>query len=94
MTRQEVEERVHALVPAALLMTDPPSDMAMFSLFNPVHRASLGALVDWALGLDFSPSLSLLVTLQGLVTSDLFLELVTLTILGRCTAPAPLNLHL
>ena len=86
VTRKEVEARVHSLVPPSLHRADPPSDMVMFSLFNPLHRAALGSLVDWALGLDFSHSLSLLVTLQGVITSDIFLELVTLTILGRyCT---------
>ena len=92
VTREEVEKRVHSLVPPALHRADPPSDMVMFSLFDPLHRAALGSLVDWSLGLDFSPSLSLLVTLQGVITSDLFLELVTLTILGRSTAPHNLNL--
>merc|ERR1712013_457954 len=54
-----------------------------FSFYKATHRRALKNLVDWVLSLNFLPTLTLLVKVRELASVDLFLEVLTLSILGR-----------
>jgi hypothetical protein len=93
LTRNEVTRKFREIVPRELHKSTNPSDLKLFVFYSRAHRSALSLLVEWALRLDFSSSLSLLVTLQDLAAPDLYMELVMLTIMGRadCGLVLPLR---
>ena len=72
--------RFSNIVPEELRRT---STNSLFSFYKSDHRHALTKLVDWVLNLDFLPAVTLLVKMKELANTDLFVELLTLAVMGR-----------
>ena len=76
----ELTQRFFSIVPPELRKTSPHP---LFSFYKSEHRHALTTLVDWVLSLEFPPALSLLVKMKELASTDLFVEVLTLAVVGR-----------
>ena len=75
-----LSQQFFSIAPPALRRTSPEP---LFSFYNSKHRHALTMLVDWVLSLEFLPALSLLVKMKELASTDLFVEVLTLSVVGR-----------
>ena len=80
LNNSELMQRFFRIVPPELRKTSP---YPLFSFFKSEHRHTLTTLVDWVLTLEFLPALSLLVKMKELASTDLFVEVLTLSVVGR-----------
>ena len=80
LNNSEFRQRFFRIVPPELRKTSP---YPLFSFFKSEHRHTLTTLVDWVLTLEFLPALSLLVKMKELASTDLFVEVLTLSVVGR-----------
>ena len=80
LNNSELRQRFFSIVPPELRKTSPHP---LFSFYKVEHRRALTMLVDWVLSLEFKPALSLLVKMKELASVDLFVEVLSLSVVGR-----------
>ena len=80
LSDSELSQQFFSIAPPELRRT---STEPLFSFYNAKHRHVLTMLVDWVLSMEFLPALSLLVKMKELASTDLFVEVLTLSVVGR-----------
>jgi len=80
LSNSELSQQFSSIAPPELRRTSPEP---LFSFYNSKHRHVLTMLVDWVLSMEFLPALSLLVKMKELASTDLFVEVLTLSVVGR-----------